>query len=271
MEKESLEKDIALERRTRQRNTYLYSGSSLVLILIFLFSYYSQRNRKNRVIIEQRILQLEEEKKLLAARFLVEGQEKERKRIAKELHDGLGVLLSSAKMHFTTIQVKIPENKSLIDKATQLLEQASGDVRRISQNMMPGLLTKFGLFEAVEDLFEQVDAMEKIQARVNIEGEERRLNENTEIMLYRIIQEMVNNTLKHAEAKTINLEIHISPEKLDIRYTDDGKGFDLKEKLSSQTTLGMTNIKSRVKFLGGELDASSEPGKGVRYSFTISA
>jgi len=267
-EKEIVEKDLDLKKRTYQRNIYLFSGSGIVLIFIFLFSYYSQRTRKNRIIAEQRIIQLEEEKKLLAARSIVEGQEEERKRIAKELHDGLGVLLSSAKMHFTTIRDKSPESKPMIEKAAKLLEQATGDVRRISHNMMPGLLTKYGLYEAVEDLFEQVDDMEELHANVYIEGEQARLKENTEIMLYRIIQEMVNNTLKHAEAKNIRLDIQIHADQLAFNYSDDGKGFDFDEKIDSKS-IGLTSIQSRVKFLGGELGIKTGPGKGVRYNFEI--
>lgn len=262
------ETNFVVERRTRQRNTYLFLGSGIILILTFVFAYYSQRARKNRIIAEQQIRQLEEEKKLLAARSIVEGQEEERKRIAKELHDGLGVLLSSAKMHFTNIRDKSPETQPMIDKAAKLLEQASGDVRRISHNMMPGLLTKFGLYEAVEDLFEQVDEMEGIHARVIIEGEQARLNDNTEIMVYRVIQEMVNNTLKHAEAKNIHLSFIIRPGKMKVEYTDDGKGFDVDERIKAKS-IGLTSIQSRVRFLGGDVAIQSFPGKGVRYSFEI--
>jgi signal transduction histidine kinase len=268
LKSEILEKDLVVERRTRQRNTYLFSGTGIVAILIFLFTYYSQRTRKNRIINEQKIKQLEEEKKLLAARFLVEGQEEERKRIAKELHDGLGVLLSSAKMHFTTLRDKTPENKPLIDKAAKLLEQATGDVRRISHNMMPGLLTKYGLFDALEDLFEQVDEMKGIHASMIVEGEQRRLKENTEIMLYRIIQEMVNNTLKHAEAKNIRLEIILEPERMNVDYKDDGKGFDADEKIKTKS-IGLTSIQSRVKFLNGEVTIQSEENKGSHFNIKI--
>jgi signal transduction histidine kinase len=265
---ENLGKEVELERKTRQRNTYLFSGLAIVLLLSFIFAYYSQRTRKNRIIAEQRIQQLEEEKKLLAARSIVEGQEEERKRIAKELHDGLGVLLSSAKMHFTSIRDKTPEALPMIEKAAKLLEQASGDVRRISHNMMPGLLTKYGLYEALEDLMEQVDDMEGIQAEVNIAGEQERLKENTEIMLYRIIQEMVNNTLKHANAKRMVLNISITPGNLEVEFTDDGKGFELEEKRKLKS-LGLTSIESRIRFLNGTVDVNTSPGKGTSYSFSV--
>jgi signal transduction histidine kinase len=268
MEKETLEKDMALERRTRQRNSYLFGGTGAVLIFVFLFSYNNQRTRKNRVIAEQRIRQLEEEKKLLAARSIVEGQEEERKRIAKELHDGLGVLLSSAKMHFTSIRDQSPEARPMIDKATKLLEQASGDVRKISHNMMPGLLTKLGLYEAVEDLFEQVSEMEGINARVMIEGEQARLNENTEIMLYRIIQEMVNNALKHAEAGNIRLDMEIFPDKININFSDDGKGFILTD-MEKSKSMGLKSIESRTNFMNGMVSLVSSPGKGTQYSISV--
>lgn len=268
LENENLTKDIKLEQRTNQRNSYLYGGSSIILIFIFFFTYYQQRTSKNRIIAEQRILQLEEEKKLLAARSLVEGQEEERKRIAKELHDGLGVLLSSAKIHFTTVRDKSPENKPLIDKAAKLLEQATRDVRRISHNMMPGLLTKYGLFEAVEGLFDEIDDIEGLHAMLEIIGEPVRLKENTEIMVYRIVQELVNNTLKHAQASNIKMEMDIQPNILYVIYKDDGKGFDVSEKKESKS-IGLNSIISRVKFLGGELKIESEKNRGVKFSFNI--
>lgn len=268
LENEKLVMKDTIRQRTIQRNRYVYAGSGTILVFIFVFAYYRQRTHKNRIISEQRIIQLEEEKKLWAARAIVEGQEEERKRIARELHDGLGVLLSTAKMQFTTLRDNSPQNRSMIDKATKLLEQASGDVRRISHNMMPGLLTKFGFFEAVEDLIEQIDESEGIHAVTEIHGEHKRLTENTEIMLYRIVQEMVNNTLKYAEAKNIVLDIDVTTDKMKFSYSDDGKGFDLNEKLKSKS-IGLTSIQSRVKFLGGELEMETSIGAGVRYTFQI--
>jgi signal transduction histidine kinase len=265
-------KILALEnenlKKTRQRNRYMFGVVGIISLSIFLILYLRLKARKNRIIAEQRIRQLEEEKKLLAARFLVEGQEEERKRIATELHDGLGVLLSATKMQFTSIKDTKPENKPLIEKATKFLEQASNDVRKISHNMMPGLLTKLGLCEALEDLFEKIDESEGVTAYCEIKGARERLPENQEIMVYRIVQEMVNNTLKHAEASNIKLKIDVLPGKLDIRYSDNGKGFNVEEMLEKKS-IGLQSIKSRVKFLDGSVSIESEAGKGTVYELLI--
>jgi signal transduction histidine kinase len=261
LEKENLQK-------TNQRNAFMFTVVGILAIALFIVIYFRQRVAHEKVVARQKILQLEEEKKLMAAKILVEGQEEERKRIATELHDGLGVLLSATKMQFSTISDKSPENKGLIEKATRMLEQASGDVRKISHNMMPGLLTKLGFYEAVEDLFEGIDDAGDLNAVCSITGSQERLPENKEIMLYRIVQEMVNNTLKHAEAGNIDIRISEHPGFLDINYSDDGKGFDVSQKLESES-LGLQSIQSRIDFLNGMMNLKSEPGKGVRYDIRI--
>lgn len=268
LEKETLEKDLRLRKRTNQRNGYLYTGISIVILVVFFTLYFRQKVRKDRIIAEQKIRQLEEEKKLLAVKSLVEGQEVERKRVAKELHDGLGVLLSTAKIQFSSIQSDIPENKDLIDKATALLDQAAGDVRQISHNMMPGLLTRFGLYEAVADLLEKVDETEEINVEANLPVDAKRLPETMEIMLYRIIQEMVNNTLKHAKAKRILCRVNVLDGKVNIVYSDDGIGFNVEEK-SADKTIGLQSIRSRVNFLGGTFQAISSPEKGTEYTIEV--
>jgi signal transduction histidine kinase len=263
---------FALERdylkKSKQNNIYLFTAIGIITLVTFAFLYFRQRAVKDRIIAQQRIRQLEEEKKLLAAKSLVEGQEEERKRIAGELHDGLGVLLSTTRIQFSAIRDKSPENEQLIDKAARLLEQASSDVRKISHNMMPGLLTKLGLYEAVQDLFDNISETEGLTVRANIPEEAERLPENKEIMIYRIIQEVVNNTLKHADAKNIEIQMQCMPGKLDVIYSDDGKGFNVEEKLGIKS-LGLTSIQSRINFLNGTMRLFSEPGKGVSYKFEI--
>lgn len=260
--------DLQLQKQTTQRNAFLYGGISLVAFVIFLALYFRQRAVKDRIIKEQRIKQLEEEKKLLAAKALVEGQEKERKRIAQELHDGLGVLLSAARMQFTTIRDKSPESRPLVEKAAKLLEQASGDVRKISHNMMPGLLTKLGLLEAVNELLDKVEETSGLKVNRVIPDIEERMPENTEIMLYRIMQEMINNTIKHADASVIRLKIEPAEDVVKIWYEDDGKGFDVEEKLEAKT-LGLSGIQSRMNFLNGKLEIKSGEGTGVLYLLEV--
>jgi signal transduction histidine kinase len=247
---------------------YLIIGLSVLAMATVLFQLFRIKSRKKRIIADQKILQLEEEKKLLAARFLLEGEEKERKRIAQELHDGLGVLLSVTKMQFSQIASYSVELQPMIQKAMKFLEQASGDVRRISHNMMPGLLTKLGLFEALEDLFDTITESEKIEAVCEIRGNRERLSENTEIMLYRVVQEMVNNTVKHAEATKIELQVETLPDQIRIHYADNGKGFRLDDARIKES-LGLQSIKSRVRFLDGKISLTSEPGQGTRYKVEI--
>ena len=268
LENENLLKDVDLKKRTNQRNVYLFTGLGSIFVLFFIIAVFYQRTRKNKIIAEHKIEQLEEEKKLLAAGYIIEGQEEERKRIAEELHDGLGVLLSSAKIHFTSVRKYLPENSDLIDKASQLLEDAVRDVRRISHKMMPGLLTKFGLLEGIEDIIDTVNDMEGISASIEVIGEYKRIKENKEIMLFRIIQEMINNTLKHAHAKTIILRFEMHPDQLKIDYMDDGDGFDLRDN-THEKSLGLSSINSRVNFLKGEVELKTSSGNGVNYQIRV--
>ncbi|MBW6459045.1 MAG: sensor histidine kinase [Bacteroidales bacterium] len=263
---------LALERdnliKTKQNNIYLFTAIGIIALITFGLLYFRQRARKDRIIAQQRIRQLEEEKKLLAAKSLVEGQEEERKRIARELHDGLGVLLSTTRMQFSSIGDASPGARPLIEKASRLLEQASSDVRKISHNMMPGLLTKLGLYEAVADLFEKLSETEGLKVTAEIPEDAERMPENREIMLYRIIQELANNTLKHAQASNIELRMELHPGKMDVFYSDDGIGFNIEEKLMSKS-IGLNSIQSRVNFLNGKMDVRSEPGKGAAFRFEI--
>ena len=171
-------------------------------------------------------------------------------------------------MQFTSFIDKNPENKSLLEKANDVLEKASSDVRRISHNMMPGVLMKLGLLEALRDLLDEINDGGLIEAELEVTGEERDLEENTEIVLYRVFQELINNTLKHAEASNISMVINFTSDQLYIQYADNGKGFNLKES-DAKPSMGLQSIESRIDFLGGELQLETEESKGVMYSIFI--
>lgn len=266
---ENLKQKNEILRIKKQRNSFIYTVFGIIILAFYLIVYFRTKHRKNKIIAEQKIKQLEEEKKLLAARFLVEGQEKERKRIATAIHDSLGVLLSASKMHVTAIKDNSPETKALIDKATKFLDDASGEMRKISHNMMPGLLTKMGLCEALEDLFENISDTKDIDAKVDVIGPKSdRLPENHEIMIYRVVQEMVNNTLKHAKANKIDLVLVLNPSELSINYSDNGVGFDV-DTMIQKKSLGIQSIQSRISFLDGQVNIQSSQGKGTVYRIQI--
>jgi two-component system, NarL family, sensor kinase len=259
LEKDGLKKKI-------QRNSLFYSILGLIMVSLYGFLIFRHKLSKTKMLSEQKIIQLEKEQKLMTARNVVEGQEEERKRIATELHDGLGVILSATKMQFSAVRCNDSNDLKIVDKAIRLIEQANSEVRRISHNMMPGLLTKLGIYEALEELFENLVDCKEINARLEIEGDRRRLSENNEIMIYRIIQEMVNNTLKYGNASNIDLIIIISELKLTIHYSEDGNGFNLEKLIASgYKSIGLKSIESRVGFLNGSVSLETSPGKGVDY------
>jgi len=262
-------KELDKQRIRAERNVMIWISVFVVVTLMGLLLFFRMRARKNRIIAEHRIQKLEDEKKLMAAQAVLVGQEKERERIAQELHDGIGVLLSTASIHFSSVESKTDkETGEMLKKANKLLKEASKEVRQISHNMMPGVLSKFGLKEAVEDLFEEVEEAGIIEVEQEIVYGDERLHENMEIMIYRIIQEMLNNTLKYAKATKISFYMTRSSEEIKINFADDGIGFD-EDKLPHGKNLGISGIRSRVEYLGGTIELKSEPGSGTRYSITI--
>lgn len=262
LENENLQNSVNLRTRTNQRNVFFIIAAAIILIAFLIVIFYRSKAGKDKIIAAQKIAELEKEKKLLAAKALVEGQEVERRRIATDLHDGIGVLLTTVKMQFTNIREKSKGNEEDIKRAEELLTQASGDVRKISHNMMSSILTKLGLEEALEDLFEKVNESKNLAARVTIMNDDAfSLSENSEIMIYRIVQELVNNTIKHAEASVISLNMVFDQKNLTLQYSDNGQGFNYKEKMEAGT-VGLSSLQTRVEFLSGELNLDTSPGKG---------
>lgn len=261
--------ELDKKRIRAERNTTFGIGVSVVIVLLVLLIFLRMRYRKNQIIAAQKIQKLVDEKKLMAARSVLVGQEKERERIAQELHDGIGVLLSTASIHFSSVESKADaETSDMLKKANKLLKDAGKEVRQISHNMMPGVLSKFGLQEAIEDLFEDVEKAGDLMVNLQLTCGDSRLPENMEIMIYRIIQEMLNNTLKHAKASKISLYISRDDDEIFLDFTDDGIGFD-EEKLPLDKNLGLSGIRSRVEYLGGTIKLTSSEGKGTRYAITI--
>jgi signal transduction histidine kinase len=258
------------EKLRSERNIIIIVGVFLIMLLLGIIQFFWMRARKNKVIAAQKIRQLEDEKKLLATQSVLVGQEEERKRIARELHDGIGVMLSTAKIQFSAIGEDETDKKvsDTFRKAQKMLDNAGKEVRRISHDMMPGVLSKFGLRDAIEDLFEEIRDTGKLDIRLTLKCSSERLPENLEIMLYRVVQEMLNNTIKHAKASRIDCTVTRKPQAIEIDYADDGIGFD-EDALPQDKSLGLFGIRSRVDFLSGTVDIKSAKDKGTRFHILV--
>lgn len=192
------------------------------------------------------------------------AQEEERRRIAADLHDGVGTTLAIVKLHLSTLG-----QPALTQEATSLLDQAITEVRRISRNLLPAALQKFGLPFALDALARTVPVDGPTRVNLEQRGNPRRLDPKYELIVYRVVQELLGNGLRHAHAEMIDIIVDFGPETLSIQYSDNGVGFDFKlvelQPLpDSRTGHGLTNLRSRVAVLQGTLRYESIAGSGSR-------
>ncbi|MFD2786045.1 sensor histidine kinase [Hymenobacter rubripertinctus] len=222
--------------------------------------------RYQRRLIQQQLemQELHETGQQQALEAALLAQEEERRRIAGDLHDGVGTTLAIVKLHLNTLNQ--PE---LTQEATLLLDQAINEVRRISRNLLPAALQKFGLSFALEALARTIPADGPTQVSVEQHGQPHRLDAQYELIVYRVVQELLGNGLRHAHASQIHVVVEFGPEALALRYSDNGIGFDptLPDQPplpGSRTGLGLTNLRSRVGVLRGTLRHESAPGQGTK-------
>jgi signal transduction histidine kinase len=206
----------------------------------------------------------------LSLNSMLEGQEMERKRLAREIHDGIGPQLSTLKMQLAGIESDIQKASAKIGeqfaKSYGLIDEVADDLRSISHNLLPKVLIDFGLLEALESLIDKIHGTKNIDISFISSIPEKRLHHVLELGIYRICQELINNTLKHANAKKITLQLIQVHKLMRLTYEDDGLGFIHTEQNHG---LGLMNIESRVKAFGGELNIDSVPGKGMTATIEI--
>ncbi|MEM6684848.1 MAG: ATP-binding protein [Bacteroidota bacterium] len=268
------QKNLEIEQKNSQRTILLISIAAIVLLAIILLFFYRKRAVYKITIVEQEkklkdqeIDQLKQEAKSIAIDNMLVGQEQERARIAADLHDSLGGLLSSAKSHFLATKATAT-NKNSVPKTAVLLDQAYEEVRRISHNMMPKALAVSGLHAAITDIAEN---LEQENYHVTLElNSIPTLTETHEIMLYRIIQELINNIKKHANATTIFIQLYSNANTVFVTVEDDGAGFDVAT-AKQKRGLGLQNIESRITLLNGVITWDTQIGKGttVLVSFEV--
>jgi len=203
-------------------------------------------------------------------RTMVSSEERERERYAKELHDGLGPLLSTSMIYLHTMleEKEIETLKEYIDRTYGLLEEAVQSIREISNNLSPDILKKFGTVQAVRSFIEKLKLVSKIDFVIN-SNLECRLTETLEFTIYRTITELINNSIKYSRAKKIDINIQYNEGNLNLSYSDDGVGFDYEKVKEKGSGFGLTNLENRILKLEGQYNYFSAPGKGTNVNIII--
>jgi len=213
---------------------------------------------------------VEDSRRLTEKMFLntiIQTEEKERKRFAKDLHDGLGPLLSTVKMSVSSLaQMKHDDiSREIVENTELVINEAIKSLKEISDNLSPHILNNFGLVRALNNFSNKINVARTIKINLESDLKDERFDNNVEVVLYRVICELINNTIKHAKAKKIDISLTKDGEYLIIVYKDDGKGFDVSKIIDQQTGTGMgfSNIYSRINSLKGEINIESEQKKGT--------
>ena len=266
-ETEKKDNQIKLQQAEIKRKStlnYILIGGAVALLMVSFLSYRNYRQKQK--LQQQRINELETEKKLAATEAVLKGEEQERTRLAKDLHDGLGGMLSGIKYSFQTMKgnlIMTPENQQAFERSMDMLDSSIREMRRVAHNMMPEALVKFGLDTALKDFCNDINQSGALNVSYQSIGMEAAvIEQTTAITVYRIVQELINNTMKHAAAKNAIVQVSKTNGILSVTVEDDGKGFDTAV-LSQVRGIGWDNIKNRVEFLKGTLDVDSQPGKGT--------
>ncbi|MEE1944892.1 histidine kinase [Pedobacter sp. KR3-3] len=235
----------------------------LVIVTFFLVLYIRNQN----VIWQQRKqfqeTEIQQQKQLLNA--VIESQESERKRIGQDLHDEIGGTLSAMKLMLGALKQQGLISEDNILPVKELIDKMIKDVRHISHDLSPPGLAMFGLYTTIEAFVSLINNTGKIDIEIEHDPyvEERLLAERTELALFRVITQLIANSLKHAEATHINLSFKPSDTTLQIGYTDDGKGFDVAI-LNERKGIGMQNIVSRLQMVDAVYTLETSPGKGFK-------
>ncbi|MFD3001703.1 sensor histidine kinase [Pontibacter toksunensis] len=232
------------------------------------------------VLFQKRLHQHQQNlQKLQAARqqqlleVTMQAQEEERRRVARDLHDEIGTMLSLVKLNLYQLSPVMEgaseELRAVERHIKQLLDEVIGSVRRISQDLMPVVLDKMGLQQALEALRRSVPDTSGVQVAFVCNDKSRRMAPKLELMLFRIVQELLNNSLKHAQASTISIELHLAEKEATMRYADNGVGFDYVEVLQKGQGMGVVSLQSRVDLLKGKMKTRSLAGVGTQVEVIV--
>lgn len=263
------EKQLLIEQQEKKQNRDIAIGLGGLLLFGFLTFYLIQKNTsKKRKLAEQKT-QLEQQKvatllkdqELNAIDAMISGQEKERQRVANELHDDLGSLMATIKLHFDNIRLdgKDPALKS----ASNLLEKAYQKIRGIAHAKNSGVIAHQGLVPAINKMAKTISETNQMQFEVNDFGMKNRLENSLELSIFRIIQELITNIIKHAKATKASIQLTQHEDSINILVADNGQGFDTATIPANEDGIGLRNIEKRIEHLEGNFTIDSALEKGT--------
>jgi signal transduction histidine kinase len=263
-ETEKKEQQLQIQHLQINRRNIILIVLCLVFALSVLIGWlsYNRYKLRQKALMDSEMLRQQE----LRAKAILDAEEQERQRIGQDLHDGVGQILSAAKLNLSALQstLAIPEqgNKDKMQNALDLLDESVKEVRSISHSMMPNMLIKSGLASAVRDFVNKMTG-DKLKIDLDIVGTNKRLDSTIEAVLFRIFQEIVNNIIRHSGANQVTIQLLQHDQEIVLMVEDNGKGFDVGKTLQNENGIGLKNITSRVDYLHGTIHFDSVPGRGT--------
>ncbi len=264
---------LQLAAINQQKSTLnkILMGSATGLLLIGFLGY---RNFRSKQKLQQtQITQLEKDKQLLAVDAMLKGQEEERSRLAKDLHDGLGGMLSGVKLSFVNMKENMimdaPSVQSFEASILQL-DNTIAELRKVAHNLMPEALVKFGLKNAILDFCNSMQLSSKTKIIFEQMGSDRQLSNTADLYIYRIIQELINNALKHAQPKQILVQLTKAEKNILITVENDGNYFDTSA-IENASGIGMKSVQQRVNYFTGKIDITSDKENGTSINIELNA
>lgn len=258
-----------LNAKIKNRNNILIGVSSVfVLLLITLYLL----NTRRKLILKNKYQEELNLQRNITTKAIVQAEEKEQTRIAKDLHDSIGTFLSTLKINLQLFHEFIPTQKIDIYKnALSLIDQITSELRNIMRNLSNEVLNNQGISQAVKELVDQTNELKATKIEFHIVGEIQRLDENTEHNLYRITQELFNNCLKYANSNRVSFQLIEEENSIVLMYEDDGVGFDISNlnDLNPNQGMGLKNISNRVHFLDGTIHIESTPNSGTVFIIEV--
>ncbi len=258
-DKEIVEQNLKLQQQQMKYNYMTGIAIFLLISSILIWFLFQQRQKRKN----QEIISLKREHQIKTLESLIEGEEKERFRIAKELHDGVNGDLSAIKYKLSSL---FEMNNTVIKEVIAMIDNSCNQVRAISHNLVPPSLEEFNLIQATETFCTNMDEIHPVKIDFQYIGKSLNISKKVQINIYRILQELINNAIKHANASKINVQISCRNKSIQITVEDNGKGFD-KSNIKNKG-IGLNNIKSRVDFLHADLDIISD-SKGTSIAIEI--